>query len=278
MLAGCRELALTQMTRALSGMLDRVEDHLFDLAEKSGDRDAQNLYLDARSQARDKRSVIEAAFARHFVELFDRKVRGDAAPPRGNATGELSLVEEEDLEETLAMREMSSKLKASCEGELMALSQRMGFLLERPGLEEDMNPMSPAAICAALKNACDQIEAGQKVRMTLLRQLERYAEDEVQRIYHDLNSHLVERRILPELRAGVPRAVAPTVPRPAKKAPAKAQPSRPGPAAEGDILAALAQLLSPPAPCAADAGGASMASWPTAPGRPRRRPPSRPRS
>ncbi len=129
MLAGCRELALTQMARALSGMLDRVEDHLFELAGKSADREAQNVYLDARSQARDKRSAIEAAFARHFVELFDRKVRGDAPPPGAKATGELSLVAEDDLEETLAMREMSSKLKASCEGELMALSQRMGFLL-----------------------------------------------------------------------------------------------------------------------------------------------------
>jgi hypothetical protein len=276
MLAGCRELALTQMARALSGMLDRVEDDLFELAEKALDREAQNMYLDARSQARDKRTAIESAFGRHFVELFDRKC-GDqtpvAAAPR---VGELSLLNEEDLEETLAMREMSSKLKASCEGELMALSQRMGFLLERPELEDDANPMSPAAICAALKIACNQIEAGQKVRMALLRQLEGYAEGEVQRIYHDLNSHLVERRILPDVRPGVPRAMIAPAPRPAPKkkagsaGTAPAQPS--GSIADGDILAALAQLLgnAGPAPGSESMqhGGspAGMASWPTAPG------------
>ncbi len=272
MLAGCRELALTHMTRALSGMLDRVEDHLFELAEKAVDRDTQNVYLDARAQARDKRSKIESAFARHFVELFDRKVRGDAAPASAKAApGELSLLEEDDLEETLAMREMSSKLKASCEGELMALSQRMGFLLEKPELEDDANPMSPAAICAALKDACDQIEAGQKVRMMLLRHLERTAEDEVQRIYHDLNSHLVERRILPDVRPGVPRAVV-AVPRAPKKSPGKGatpgQATQPG--VEGDILAQLAQLLTPAGPPAGPGAtpGAhgAMASWPTSPG------------
>ncbi|HEX7606902.1 MAG TPA: DUF1631 family protein, partial [Usitatibacter sp.] len=140
MLAGCRELALTQMARALSGMLDRVEDDLFELAEKALDRESQNMYLDARAQARDKRTAIESAFGRHFVELFNRKC-GDQTPvPVAARVGELSLVNEEDLEETLAMREMSSKLKASCEGELMALSQRMGFLLERPELEDDANP------------------------------------------------------------------------------------------------------------------------------------------
>src|SRR5471030_1101008 len=119
MLAGCRELALTQMARALSGMLDRVEDDLFELAEKAIDRDSQNMYLDARSQARDKRAVIEATFGRHFVELFDRKVRGDDRPlATAERAGELALVNEADLEEILAMREMSSRLKASCEGEL----------------------------------------------------------------------------------------------------------------------------------------------------------------
>jgi Protein of unknown function (DUF1631) len=292
MLAGCRELALTQMARALSGMLDRVEDDLFELAEKAIDRESQNMYLDARSQARDKRAAMEAAFGKHFVELFNRKVRGDDTPLKTAARpGELCLVNEEDLEETLAMREMSSKLKASCEGELMALSQRMGFLLERPGLEDDANPMSPAAICAALQDACNQIEAGQNVRMALLRQLESYAEGEVQRIYHDLNSHLVERRILPDVRPGVPRAMIAPAP---KRAPKKAgsagtaqgqgygqgqgHAQSTGPVADGDILAALAQLLGGQASPAqgsgsdrhggAPAGGApqGMASWPTAPG------------
>ena len=278
MLAGCRELALTHMARALSGMLDRVEDDLFELAEKTIDRDSQNMYLDARAQARDKRSAIEAAFRRHFVELFNRKVRGEDAPAAAtSARGELTLVGEEDLEETLAMREMSSKLKATCEGELMALSQRMGFLLERPGLEDDANPMSPAAICAALKDACDQIEGAQKVRMILLRQLERYAEDEVQNIYHDLNSHLVERRILPDVRPGVPRAVISPV---SKRAPKKAAGAAAGssqaqaPVAEGDILAALAQLLGPASglqgiASAQPAGSsAAVAAWPTSPGSP----------
>jgi hypothetical protein len=67
------------MARALSGMLDRVEDDLFELAEKAVDRESQNMYLDARAQARDKRTAIESAFGRHFVELFNRKC-GDQTP------------------------------------------------------------------------------------------------------------------------------------------------------------------------------------------------------
>ena len=149
-LKGCRELALERMSGALAGMLDRVEDELFELAEKAPERDAQNVFLDARSQARDKRAAIEATFRQHFVDFFNRKVLGESEyPVRGLGETELALVAPEALEESIAVSEMSRKLQSACEGELFALGQRMGFLLERPELADDANPVSPATICAA---------------------------------------------------------------------------------------------------------------------------------
>jgi hypothetical protein len=267
MLADCRQLALDRMKKALSGMLDRVEDDLFELADKALDRESQNTYLDARAQARAKRAAIETTFGQHFVDFFDRKVRGEDPPQARPADGELTLVGDEDLEETIAVREMSRKLKAACEGELVALSQRMGFLMEKPELEDDANPFSPATVCAALRDACDQIQAGFKVRMMLLHQLEQYVEGDLHSIYHDLNSHLVARSILPEVRAGMRRAVMPpVVPRRPKAARPPAGPGVPAatPAGgESDILAALARLLGNVAPAQPVAAGYSS---PAAPG------------
>ncbi len=243
LLTGCRELALTRMTKALSGMLDRLEDDLFELAEKSPDRDIQNTYLDARSQAREKRPEIEGAFRKHFVDFFNRKVQGDTRPAADSApAGELTLVGDEDLEERIAVRDMSRKLEAACETELFPLSQRMGFLLERPDLDDEANPLAPATVCAALKDACDQINASFKVRLALLRQLERYTEVELQGLYRDVNVHLVERRILPDVRHGIRRA-APTAPKvtPPSAAPAPVAPAPP--ANPQDIFGTLAQLL-----------------------------------
>jgi hypothetical protein len=260
-LKGCRELALDRMAAALSGMLDRVEDELFELAEKSPDRDAQNVYLDARSQARDKRVAIESTFRQHFVEFFNRKVRGEAAvAPRMPEDGELTLVGHEALDETLALSAMSNKLTNACESELFALSQRMGFLLERPELDDDSNPVSPATICAALKDACDQIEGNFKVRMALLHQLEARTEAELQHIYHDLNAHLVERRILPDVRPTARRQ--PHAPKHASPSPDGKAPS----AAAPDLFGTLAQLLGAAAQGPAAAGAMPMGMGAAAPG------------
>jgi len=241
-LKGCRELALDRMAGALTGMLDRVEDELFDLAEKSGaDRDAQNLYLDARTQARANRAAIESAFRAHFVACFNSKVLGESPASEGEE-GELELVDDAALEERLAMEAMSRQMASSCEKELYALSQRMGFLLERPDLEEDANPVSPATICAALKDACDQIQSDYRVRMALLRQLVRHTESELQRIYHDLNTLLVERRILPDVRPTARRnAPATAVPKREAAVPASVKQAA---VTTPDLFATLSQLVA----------------------------------
>jgi len=261
-LSGCRDLALDRMASALRGMLDRVEADLFDLAENAKDRDAQAVYLDARAQARENRASIESSFRQHFVDCFNRKVRGERGAPKGAAqAGELSLLGDEDLEEDIAISDMSRKLQAACEAELGPLVQRMGFLMERPELEDEANPVSPALVCDALKRAFDQLQSSFKVRMALLRGLERHAETEFQRLYHDLNAHLVERRVLPEVQVrrapqGKREEQRPT-PVPAKETPP----------APNDLFASLAQLLGA---SLGTAGGAQQAAttWPLAPGAP----------
>lgn len=247
-LSACRKLALDRMGAALAQMLDHIEDELFELAGAAHDRDQQNTYLDARAQAREKRQAIESKFRAHFVDLFDIKVNGAGGAPSAAPSRELALVEPEALEESLAVREMARKLGAACEGELFGLRQRMGFLLERPELGDEANPVSPATVCAALKDACDEIESGFKVRMALLRQLERHAESALNGIYHEINAHLIERQILPEVRVAVRRPYTPA-PAPAPSVQSVPQAGAPTqPAAASDVFAVLAQWLSSAAP------------------------------
>jgi hypothetical protein len=255
-LSDCRDLALGRIRQALGGVLDRVEDELFALAEKARDPESQGLYLDARNQARRRRPAMEEVFRRQFLDLFNRKVKGVPAEAPAPA-GELALVDDSELEQALAVQGMAARLRAACEGELGALTQRFGFLLERPGLADEANPASPETVCRALKDACDQIEAEWRVRLTLLRVLEGQVAGELRRVYHDLNAHLVERRILPEVRPTFRRS-------PDAPASREAKPGAPA-GADADALCALAQLLgaataAPGVPPAGAAAGPSPAA------------------
>jgi hypothetical protein len=188
----CRALALERLVRALGEMLDHVEGELADLADHAPDRAGRELYLDAHDQARARRDLFEAAFREHFIELFNRKARGEFLA-RGNADAPREAGE---------LRRLSRRLQSACEAELGPLGRRMGFLAERPSLDGESNPVGPSSVCAALEEACGQLEPDQCVRIGLLRQLEARAEAELRHIYRDLNAHLAQRRILPEATPG----------------------------------------------------------------------------
>jgi len=210
MVNDCRDIALKRIVEVLSGTFDKIEDELFEMAEKAVDRDTQNMYLDARSQAREKRGAIEASFKKQFLSFFAQKVAGESesAKPKkiDYASMELSLVDDSDLEEKLAVNDMAKRLSDKCDDELRALSQRMGFLLSDPEMNDDDNPMSPDTVIKALKVACDQMTSGFQTKLTVLRLVEQHMASEMLGVYRDVNSHLVARQILPQIRLSYRKA------------------------------------------------------------------------
>ena len=198
----CRDIAVKRITEVLAKTFDTIEGELFDLAEKSQDREKQNFYLDARAQAREKRAAIEASFRKQFLSFFEKKVSCDddvARVPSGDFR-ELSLVEDNDLEETLAMNDIATRLSGKCDEELSALSQRMGFLLSVPEMKEQANPMSPDTVVKALRAACDQMTSGYEAKLAVMKLMEQHMAKEMIVVYHDINAHLIGRHVLPQIR------------------------------------------------------------------------------
>ncbi|MEP7154827.1 MAG: DUF1631 domain-containing protein [Betaproteobacteria bacterium] len=254
----CRDMALKRIVELLATTFDKIEDELFEMAEKTVDRDAQNMYLDARAQSREKRSAIETSFKKQFLSFFEKKVTGEDDPGRSKAIDygsmELSLVEDYDLEQKLAVTDIAKRMSDKCDDELRTLSQRMGFLLSEPELKDEANPIAPDTIIKALKIACDQMTSGYQTKLTVMRMVEQHMAKDMLSLYHDINSHLVARKILPQIRPTYRKAPGSVARKGADAAPAAATH---GPAAADtgattgafanpatDIFAALQQLLA----------------------------------
>ena len=245
----CRDIAVKRITALLAKTLDTIESELFDLAEKSVDRDKQTLYLDARSQAREKRSAIEVAFRKQFLSFFEKKVSGedDAARIPSADFRTLALVEDNELEDSLAMNDIANRLSGQCDEELSALSQRMGFLLSVPEMKEQANPMSPDTVVKALRAACDQMTSGYEAKLAVMKLVEQHMSKEMLGVYHDINAHLIGRQVLPQIRPTFRKAQTSVTP----KATSTATPnsgggnsSESGPVPATDIFSTLQQLLA----------------------------------
>jgi hypothetical protein len=156
-------------------------------------------------------------------------------------------VGDDDLEQDLAVGEITRKLEQACKDELTALDQRMAVLLDRPGLGHDGDPLGPATFCAALKNACEQLSGGNKARTMVLQKLEGYLTPELDGLYNDLNRLLAMGGVLPELRVADRRTpVSFSFEKPAEAR----KPTTPAPSetTKAEIFGTLAQLLGSSAP------------------------------
>lgn len=206
LLKECRKRASSRLTTSLTGMLDKVDDALFELAEKAESNAVQSLYFDAMREVRIKRQAIETGFKDNFEAGFDNEANGGRAAETGelhDSELSLSLVETDELEESLAVTNMVGKINTASKESLGNLDRRMGLLLNDPELKRCGNPVGPEVICNAFSDACQVIGSGVKVRLIILKLFDRYVVADLPALYQDLNQFLVENGVLPKIRLGV---------------------------------------------------------------------------
>ena len=137
LLTQCRDLASAQLDAAIAGMLAKADEALTELATKTQDRETQKRYLEVQGSwrarsARSSRSSSTRASSSEFQQRTNKatKIGGNFSDVDLSSL-ELSLVADDDLEETLKFNEMAAKLRRICEEEINALDQRVGVLLGR---------------------------------------------------------------------------------------------------------------------------------------------------
>ena len=206
----CRDLTRERLSQSLAGMLHKAEDTLWELSKATQDRDTQKLYMEVKEKLLPQRDVMEERFRIRYLTEFDSRAgqARKAKPSFSDYTDtslELGLVGEDDLNESLKVKEMAGKLRAYCEEELAALDQRVGVLLGDANLQADNNPFSPQAICDAFKHACRDIEPDIRIRMVLVKLFDDHVLDDIRSIYKAVNALLVQHSILPKIRYGPSR-------------------------------------------------------------------------
>ena len=138
----------------LASMFDNTDDVLFELADKATSNADQTMYFDSMREVRIKREAMEIRFSRVTQENFKLFYPGPSAAQTESAkaeldNGDLSLVEDDELEENVAIRGMISKVHTRFGESLQQLTQRMGSLLTATTVNEENNPLGPVKLSDA---------------------------------------------------------------------------------------------------------------------------------
>jgi len=118
---------------------------------------------------------------------------------------ELTLVELEDLEDTIAIDNMISKARPHFEDELFAVTERLKVVLHLTEIDQDLNPLDPKAICDSFHKAAEVIESEIQVKLIFYKLFDKYVMNNLGGFYHELNSLFIDKGVLPEFQASKER-------------------------------------------------------------------------
>jgi Protein of unknown function (DUF1631) len=185
----CRQIMTKRMRSSITGMLNEIDETLLKMAQdRTGNMDESTCY-EAVREIRLKRTEIKLRFERRFINLFEKeiKVQNESDNPEqtdNETTKGQFLFNKQNRDESVSMENSVGAVRKSCGQALLDLDKKISSLMGAP---HNINPMQPAFIFEAFREACWDIKSGDEIRLMMFRIFERRITDELKVIYEDIN-------------------------------------------------------------------------------------------
>ncbi len=190
---------LNQELSELTGcMFDSADDMLFQMAENADSNELQNEYFDTMRMLRVERKPVTQIFADSLkARLQPEQTESDTS---GFDEDELSLVEQSEMEELVAISTMHSKAMNLYGEAVNHLEARIEHLaLKSPGIFS-RNALSPKSLCESFRDALADLELSTNTRLMLFKLFDQEVILHLQSLYQKLNQLFIDQGILPQIK------------------------------------------------------------------------------
>ncbi|WP_341937757.1 DUF1631 domain-containing protein [Marinimicrobium sp. C2-29] len=202
-----RDKTRQELQALLRELFDKADDALFELADQAASNQEQNLYFDSMREVRLRRRAIESDFFENLDGGFARLLDTRASDPGRDSEEEsfslddLSLVQNDELEELVATEGMVNKANEQFAEPMQHLTLRMDQLVPVKVYQKN-NPVGADAICGGFTEATQTVKIDVKAKLVLFKLFDKVVMSRLGKLYETLNQLLVDANILPSLKAG----------------------------------------------------------------------------
>ena len=202
-LVAVRDKVAVQLRHAMQALFDNADDTLFEMADRAANNAEQSAYFEAMRDLRLKRKGIERGFLQKVFEAFANLNQYEIgrAPALDTVSYEnLTLVQNDELEESVALDAMVAKVMSRDGVALTHLTTRFNTLVSKK-VEDKSNPLGPRQLCEAFLEACRGLGVEIKVKLIILKLFEKYVLADAEHLYAEANQTLIALGVLPELKS-----------------------------------------------------------------------------
>ncbi len=211
----CEALTLKHVKSILLKMFDHADDTLFALAEKTDSTTDSTAYFDSMRIIRLKRSEIENQHFDYIRQAFSDIKNQKSTPIPEKSTNsvsldnlsmdDLSLLEDADLEENIAIKNIVNKVSHHCTQDLSAIEKRLSHILNTAVTPQN-NPLGPDVICHAFMKAAATLDIELKISLIILKLFDQEIVTGISPLLHEANNLFIAADILPEFKHSIKKS------------------------------------------------------------------------
>ena len=200
-----KRFSIKALNELMRGLMENVDDALFDFAKKAETDNERNLYFEAMRDLRLKRKNLEADFDSGIKARFDALITNQPLKANSAADDELSLVDQSEVEDRLAIDNMIAKALPHFEDDLYAVDERLKVVLHRRKIAKEQNPLNPLAICESFHDASEQLDVDIRAKLVFYKLFDQQVLAKLGEFYRQLNDFFVQKGVLPQFQAAEER-------------------------------------------------------------------------
>lgn len=201
-LLALKELASARLLDLLSSLFTNSDDTLYERADRSRSDADQQMYFESMRMLRLNREAISSAFI-HGVESAFRALTEQTSQAAAATTTDfdsLTLVNQEELEISVAIAGIVSKVTSLHSLEIMFLTKRIDHVITGKDVTERINPLGPHVLSESFVKALNSVDVNITIRIILLKLFERCVMERLGELYSLANRQLADAGVLPDLR------------------------------------------------------------------------------
>ena len=188
-----------ELSELVGHLFDGADDMLFQLAENADSNEEQTQYFDTMRMLRTERTNVAHNFADNIKAYLQPSQKKDIA---AFDEEELSLVDQSEMEELVAVSAMHSKAMGLYGEAVNHLEARIEFLSLKINNVFPKDALTPKNICESFKDALSDIELSTNSKLILYKLFDQEVVLHLAPLYQKLNQLFIDQGILPQIKLG----------------------------------------------------------------------------
>ncbi len=209
-LKACQSLAASHSQKAFQEYLKTLDQAIGDEVNNAKSNQEATELSEVQRMFRQNKEELERYFCGYLSEGFVKFKKRELQTAVGTEdSDELSLVDHDDLDETIAISSITQRADSYFAEPLWALNQRFAVLNGGEHVTEATNPASPIQFCESLRKALKLVPLDVKTRQLAYKVYDDELIKIVKNISEEINQYLKQEGVLPHLKYSLPTGSAP---------------------------------------------------------------------